>query len=115
MRQGSAAGAVELFDGSRLAAYLQQREGNVQILRRFHNGQSNPTYLVRVEAKQLVLRRKPSGALLPGAHRIEREFRVLEALQATGIPVPKPYLICEDPSVIGSAFYLMEYVEGRVF
>jgi aminoglycoside phosphotransferase (APT) family kinase protein len=84
-------------------------------VRRFAGGQSNPTYLLDLGERKLVLRRKPSGLLLPSAHAIEREFRIMRALSGTGVPVPQCLALCEDPSVIGSAFYVMEYVEGRIF
>lgn len=80
-------------------------------------GQSNPTYLLGADKRCMVLRAKPAPAaqLLPSAHAIEREFRVLTALHAAGFPVPQPLAICSDEAVAGRAFYLMEYVEGRVF
>jgi aminoglycoside phosphotransferase (APT) family kinase protein len=83
--------------------------------RRFDSGQSNPTYLLELGERKLVLRRKPPGTLLPSAHAIEREFRIMRALVGTGVPVPQCLALCEDPSVIGSAFYVMQYVEGRIF
>jgi aminoglycoside phosphotransferase (APT) family kinase protein len=84
-------------------------------LRKFSGGQSNPTYLITTSAGQFVLRRKPFGVLLPKAHMIEREYRVMSALQTTDVPVPRMLGLCEDSSVIGAPFYLMEYVEGRIF
>jgi aminoglycoside phosphotransferase (APT) family kinase protein len=80
-------------------------------------GQSNPTYLLAAGERRMALRAKPAPAaqLLPSAHAIEREFRVLMALHAAGFPVPQPFAICDDEAVVGRAFYLMEYVEGRVF
>jgi aminoglycoside phosphotransferase (APT) family kinase protein len=80
----------------------------------FEGGQSNPTYLLDAGNRQLVLRRKPPGTLLPSAHAVDREFRIMRALAATNVPVPHCLALCEDPSVIGSAFYVMEYVEGRI-
>ena len=82
---------------------------------KFPGGQSNPTYRLSDGHTSLVLRRKPSGVLLPSAHAIEREYRLLRALHPTGFPVPRPIAICEDVSVIGSAFYVMELVEGCIF
>lgn len=81
----------------------------------FTGGQSNPTYLVKADQHRYVLRRKPPGVLLPSAHAIDREYRVMEALAHSNVPVPKLHLLCEDPAVIGSAFYVMDFVEGRNF
>ncbi len=78
-------------------------------------GQSNPTYFVTWGPRRLVLRRKPAGAILPGAHAIEREFRVLRALEGTNVPVPRALLLEEDAGVLGTPFYVMERLEGRVF
>jgi aminoglycoside phosphotransferase (APT) family kinase protein len=85
-------------------------------LAQFEGGQSNPTYLIDVgEGRKLVLRRKPPGTLLPSAHAVDREFRIMRALASSQVPVPDCLALCEDPEVIGSAFYVMEYVEGRIF
>ncbi|MEE8396031.1 MAG: phosphotransferase [bacterium] len=81
----------------------------------FEGGQSNPTYLLHEGGRRYVLRRKPPGKLLPSAHAVEREYRVISALAPAGVPVPRTLALCEDPGVIGTAFFLMEYVEGRVF
>ena len=81
----------------------------------FEGGQSNPTYRLRSGAGSYVLRRKPLGLLLPSAHQVDREYRVIRALSGTAVPVPKVYALCEDDNVIGSAFYVMEYLEGRIF
>jgi aminoglycoside phosphotransferase (APT) family kinase protein len=81
----------------------------------FKGGQSNPTYLLAAPARRYVLRRKPPGQLLPSAHAIDREFRVITALHAAGFPVAEPVLLCEDAGVIGTPFYVMAHVEGRVF
>ena len=78
-------------------------------------GQSNPTYFLTLGGERLVLRKQPPGDLLPSAHAIDREFRVLSALSATDVPVPRPILWCGDRAVAGTPFYLMERVEGRVF
>jgi aminoglycoside phosphotransferase (APT) family kinase protein len=78
-------------------------------------GQSNPTFFVTHGAARMVLRKQPEGPLLPGAHAIDREFRVLSALHPAGLPVPRPILFHPDPALIGTPFYLMERVEGRVF
>jgi aminoglycoside phosphotransferase (APT) family kinase protein len=81
----------------------------------FAGGQSNPTYRLRTLGRDYVLRRKPPGILLKGAHAVDREYRVISALHATGFPVPRPFGLCLDESVIGTAFYIMEMVEGRNF
>ena len=82
---------------------------------KFKDGQSNPTYLIDAASGRYVLRRKPPGVLLPSAHAVDREFRVLRALQDTAVPVARALHLCLDESVIGSMFYVMEHVDGRVF
>ena len=87
----------------------------IREIEQFKGGQSNPTYcLTAADGKRHVLRRKPPGKLLPSAHAVEREFKVISALHPTGFPVARPQLLCEDESVIGTAFYVMDCVEGRV-
>jgi aminoglycoside phosphotransferase (APT) family kinase protein len=81
----------------------------------FKGGQSNPTYLLRSTSGRYVLRRKPPGKLLPSAHAIEREFLVTQALHRVGFPVPRPLALCQDVSVLGTEFYVMDYIEGRIF
>ena len=84
-------------------------------LEQFKGGQSNPTYrLTDSSGKRYVLRRKPPGKLLPSAHAVEREYRVIKALSEADFPVARPHLLCEDDSVIGTAFYVMDFVDGRV-
>ncbi len=106
------------FDAQRLADYLTRHlsgfKGPIEV-RQFKGGQSNPTYSLHSPSRNYVLRRKPPGKLLPSAHAIDREYRVLSALQPRKFPVPKPLLYCEDDSIIGTAFYVMEEVAGRVF
>jgi aminoglycoside phosphotransferase (APT) family kinase protein len=82
---------------------------------RFAGGQSNPSYRLDAASGQYVLRKKPPGPLLPSAHAVDREFRVMRALAATAVPVPQVFALCEDDAVIGSAFYVMEYLDGRIF
>src|SRR6266853_463878 len=105
------------FDTARLADYLLAHlpgfAGPLSV-RQFKGGQSNPTYLIETPARRYVLRRKPPGKLLPSAHAIDREFRLIGALHAQGFPVPQPLLYCDDASVIGTPFYLMDHVAGRV-
>jgi acyl-CoA dehydrogenase len=78
-------------------------------------GQSNPTYLLRSGEQQLVLRKQPDGPLLKSAHAIDREYRVIAALRDSTVPVPNALAWCDDASIVGTPFYLMEYLEGRVF
>src|SRR5499433_1918333 len=107
------------FDEQRLARVMSEKvAGFTPPLRveQFKGGQSNPTYrLTDGAGRSYVLRRKPPGKLLPSAHAVDREFRVIQALHPTGFPVARPHVLCEDESVIGTAFYLMDHVEGRVF
>jgi len=83
-------------------------------INQFKGGQSNPTYQLVTPARKYVLRKKPSGKLLPSAHAVDREFRVMSALYPTGFPVARQYALCSDDSVLGAMFYVMEMVEGRV-
>jgi aminoglycoside phosphotransferase (APT) family kinase protein len=83
-------------------------------VQQFRGGQSNPTFLVLAGGRRYVVRRKPPGQLLPSAHAIDREYRVMRALQGTEVPVPRVHALCDDDSVIGTAFYVMEFVDGRV-
>jgi aminoglycoside phosphotransferase (APT) family kinase protein len=105
------------FDLDHLGRYLR---ANVEGYRgplqaeQFRGGQSNPTFLLRTPERRYVLRRKPPGKLLPSAHAVDREYRVISALHGAGIPVARTYALCQDDGVIGTAFYIMEYVEGRV-
>ncbi len=96
-----------------LAAHLPGFHGTLSA-QKFPGGQSNPTFRLTAGGTSYVLRRKPPGELLKSAHAVDREFRVISALQDTDVPVPKTYLLCEDESVIGSMFYVMEYLEGRI-
>ena len=84
-------------------------------VQQFKGGQSNPTYLLETPSRKYVLRRKPPGKLLPSAHAVDREFRVIQALTAKRFPVAEPVLYCADESVTGTPFYVMGFVEGRVF
>ena len=106
------------FDEARLLAYLERHVEGVRgplTVRQFRGGQSNPTYLLDAGGKQLVLRRKPPGKLLPSAHAVDREYRAMTALRDTGVPVPRTYMLCEDPDVVGTIFYVMDFVPGRIF
>jgi len=105
------------FDEAALLRYLADRvpgfTGPMEV-RRFLGGQSNPTYLLRAGSGDYVLRRKPPGKLLPSAHAVDREYRVLTALRGSGVPVPRTHVLCEDAGVIGTAFYVMSCVDGRI-
>jgi aminoglycoside phosphotransferase (APT) family kinase protein len=105
------------LDSARLAAFLAASLPDFSgplTVRQFKGGQSNPTYLLETPARRYVLRRKPPGKLLPSAHAVDREFRVISALHAQGFPVVAPVLYCDDPAVAGTPFYVMAHVEGRV-
>jgi aminoglycoside phosphotransferase (APT) family kinase protein len=102
----------------KLEAYLAERIEGFRTpleVRQFKGGQSNPTYQLITPNRKYVLRRKPPGKLLPSAHAVDREFKVISALYPIGFPVAKPYLLCEDESVIGTMFYVMDCVEGRIY
>ena len=99
--------------GEWLAAHVDGFEGPLMI-RQFKGGQSNPTYELVTPGKSYVLRRKPPGVLLPSAHAVDREFTVISALSKQDYPVAKPYALCTDDAVIGSMFYVMDKVEGRI-
>jgi aminoglycoside phosphotransferase (APT) family kinase protein len=102
----------------RLAAYhagaVKGFRGPVRV-QQFDGGQSNPTYLLHTAAERFVLRRRPPGVLLESAHQVHREFRVMSALHGVGFPVPEPVAMCFDEDVIGSQFYVMRFVPGRIF
>jgi aminoglycoside phosphotransferase (APT) family kinase protein len=113
------------FDAARLQAYLRAHVegfddgGKPIVVEQFKGGQSNPTFRISAGTagagdKRYVLRRKPPGKLLPSAHAVDREYRVITALRDTGVPVARTYCLCEDESVIGTAFYVMDCVDGRV-
>jgi len=109
--------AVDTLNVENLQKYLEANIpdfGTIQECSKFAGGQSNPTFLVRTEKSKYVLRRKPPGLLLKSAHAVDREYRVMKALEGTGVPVPKMYVLCDDDSVIGSMFYVMEFMDGRI-
>jgi len=122
-RQSAFSGTREVaerlrFNVARLESYLSERvpgfAGPV-LVSQFKGGQSNPTYLIETPLRRYVLRRKPPGKLLPSAHAVDREHRVLSALYGQGFPVAEPLLYCADESVVGTAFFLMAFADGRVF
>ena len=106
------------FDEHALQQYLRENlagfSGDVRI-QQFEAGQSNPTFLLNTQDSAFVLRKKPPGQLLPSAHQIEREYRIYRALAGTDVPVPRTHLLCDDESIIGTPFYVMDYLQGRVF
>jgi aminoglycoside phosphotransferase (APT) family kinase protein len=106
------------FDEAALTRYLQARiegfRGPCEV-RQFQGGFSNPTFHLQTADRAFVLRKKPPGQLLPSAHAVDREYKVLKALQDTNAPVPRVHLLCDDDAVIGAMFYVMDYVDGRVF
>ena len=97
-----------------LGSHIEEFSGPLSVSQ-FKGGQSNPTYKLTAASGQYVLRRKPPGKLLKSAHAVDREFRAISALYAAGFPVPRPLLLCEDDAVIGTTFFVMEFVEGRIF
>jgi len=106
------------FDEAALVRYLQENieglSGPISV-RQFKHGQSNPTFLLSDTKKNFILRKQPPGKLLPSAHAVDREYRILSALQNTDVPVPRMVLFCGDASIVGTPFYVMEMIEGRVF
>ena len=105
------------FDEAALASWMQTNvagyEGPLEV-RQFKGGQSNPTYQLATPGQTYVMRRKPPGKLLPSAHAVDREYKVISALHPTGFPVARPYGLCLDEGVIGTIFYVMDMVEGRI-
>ena len=105
-------------DVGRLDEYLRSHVDGYSgplTIRQFKGGQSNPTYLLETPGSNYVMRRKPPGRLLKSAHAVDREFRVISALYAADFPVPRPYLLCSDEEIVGTVFYVMEYMPGRIF
>src|SRR6266446_2927752 len=102
----------------RLESWMRDHVGGFRgrlAAERFEGGQSNPTYKLVAGTEAYVLRRKPLGHLLPSAHAVDREYRVMRSLAHTAVPVPRVYALCEDDAIIGSSFYLMEFLDGRAF
>lgn len=112
-----AAGALAL-DAARLETYLMREvagSAGPLTIKQFKGGQSNPTYLLETPARRYVLRRKPPGKLLPSAHAVDREYRVIRALHAQNFPVAAPLAFCADENVAGTPFYVMDFADGRLF
>src|SRR3954453_12750834 len=108
----------QLIDEVALGAWLEAKVEGFRgpfELEKFAWGQSNPTYRVSATSGDYVLRRKPFGQLLPSAHAVDREYRLLAALSPLGFPVPRPFALCDDPGVIGAIFYVMELAKGRPY
>jgi len=108
---------VHRFDDQRLEEYMRSHVESFQgplTVSQFKGGQSNPTYLLESPSGKYVLRRKPPGKLLRSAHAVDREFRVISALYAADFPVPRPFVLCTDEEVVGTMFFIMEFVEGRI-
>lgn len=106
------------FDVERLRAWLSPRLGDLEgplSVSQFTRGASNPTFMLSAGDRRWVLRKKPPGQLLASAHQVDREFRVMKALGDTGFPVPRMRVLCEDEGVIGQAFYVMDFMPGRIF
>jgi len=106
------------FDAQRLGDWLREHVAGYQgplSIRQFDGSQSNPTYLLETASAKYVLRRKPPGVLMKSAHAVDREYRVLSALSARDFPAPTPLALCGDVSVIGTMFYVMTFVPGRIF
>jgi aminoglycoside phosphotransferase (APT) family kinase protein len=106
------------FDAARLKTWLADHVPGFSgplTVQQFKGGQSNPTYLLETHRHRYVLRRKPPGKLLPSAHAVDREFRVISALHRQNYPVPQPIAYCEDAEVVGTPFFVMGYVDGRIF
>ena len=102
----------------RLDGYLQSRLPNfegISSIKQFKGGQSNPTFLIKSVNKNYVLRRKPPGNLLKSAHAVDREYKIIKALKKVNFPVPETHILCTDESVIGTIFYVMEFLQGRIF
>lgn len=118
LRQTTSVRQGHQIDTAALERYLAEHLGGFEAplaILQFEGGQSNPTYLLRTPGREYVLRKKPPGQLLPSAHQVDREHRVMSALCDTGVPVPPTLLMCHDASVIGTPFFVMGCVEGRVF
>ena len=96
-----------------MRAHVEGYQGELTV-EQFKGGQSNPTFALTAGGTRYVLRKKPSGVLLPSAHAVDREYRVITALYHTGVPVARSYCLCEDAAVIGTPFYIMAHVQGRV-
>ncbi|MDA9154126.1 phosphotransferase family protein [Gammaproteobacteria bacterium] len=106
------------FNESKLQEWMRDRipeSGKILQVSQFKGGQSNPTYKIQTEKKSFVLRRKPPGDLLKSAHAVDREYKVMTALQDTEVPVPKTYGLCEDREVIGTEFFMMDFLDGKIY
>lgn len=106
------------FDLARVDRYMREHVSGYRgpfSVQQFEGGQSNPTFLLETSSRRYVMRKQPPGELLPSAHAVDREYRVMAALQETDVPVPEMFALCEDTDVIGTKFYIMSMVEGRLY
>ena len=106
------------FDVDQVNRYMRQHVSGYRgpfTVQQFEGGQSNPTFLLETPSRRYVMRKQPPGELLPSAHAVDREYRVMAALKETDVPVPEMLALCEDTEVIGTKFYIMSMVEGRLF
>jgi len=102
------------FDEAALTRYMQAHVEDFNgplTIKQFEGGQSNPTFQLITPSRTYVMRKQPPGELLPSAHQVDREYKVMAALWATPVPVPKMYCLCEDVSIIGTKFYIMDYIK----
>jgi len=109
--------SVHSLDRQKLSDFLEKNlpeTGTLEEISKFGTGQSNPTYQLRTTTGRYVLRKKPPGKLLPSAHAVDREYRIIKALEKTSVPVPRTLMLCNDEDIIGTIFYLMDYVDGKI-
>jgi|TARA_B100000959_G_scaffold187764_1_gene196357 aminoglycoside phosphotransferase (APT) family kinase protein len=109
--------SVHSLDHRKLSDFLEKNlpeTGALEEISKFGTGQSNPTYQLRTTTGKYVLRKKPPGKLLPSAHAVDREYRIIKALEKTSVPVPRTRMLCNDEDIIGTIFYLMDYVDGKI-
>ena len=109
--------SVHSLNRQKLSDFLEKNlpeTGTLEEISKFGTGQSNPTYQLRTTTGKYVLRKKPPGKLLPSAHAVDREYRIIKALEKTSVPVPRTLMLCNDEDIIGTIFYLMDYVDGKI-
>ena len=109
--------SVHTLDHQKLSDFLTSnlpQTGELKEISKFGTGQSNPTYLLITSNGKYVLRKKPPGKLLPSAHAVDREYRIIKALEKTSVPVPRTLMLCKNEEVIGTIFYLMDHVDGKI-
>ena len=109
--------SVHSLDHQKLSEFLVNNlpeTGELKEISKFGTGQSNPTYLLITTNGKYVLRKKPPGKLLPSAHAVDREYRIIKALEKTSVPVPRTLMLCDDEEVVGTIFYLMDHIDGKI-